>query len=64
MILALVYCAKLLLDSSLKAGISQGLVAAFVTVIFLNFVYFFPIFTGEIITYEAWLQRMWMNSWI
>jgi hypothetical protein len=27
-------------------------------------VYFFPIFTGEIITYEAWLQRMWMNSWI
>ena len=63
-ILALVYCAKLLLNSSLKSGISQALVAAFVTIIFLNFVYFLPIFTGEIITYEAWLQRMWMNSWI
>ncbi|MEI8119917.1 MAG: phospholipid carrier-dependent glycosyltransferase [Actinomycetes bacterium] len=64
MILAVVYCAKLLLDSSLKSGISQGLVAAFVTVIFLNFIYFLPIFTGEIITYDAWLQRMWMSSWI
>jgi dolichyl-phosphate-mannose--protein O-mannosyl transferase len=64
MILALVYCAKLLLDSSLKSGISQALVAAFVTVIFLNFVYFLPIFTGEVITYDAWLQRMWMSSWI
>ena len=64
MILALVYCTKLLLDSSLKSGISQALVAAFVTIIFLNFVYFLPIFTGEVITYDAWLQRMWLSSWI
>ncbi|CAB5053628.1 unannotated protein [freshwater metagenome] len=63
-ILALVYCAKLLLDSSLKPGVSQALVAAFVTVIFLNFIYFLPIFTGEVITYDAWLQRMWFTSWI
>jgi dolichyl-phosphate-mannose--protein O-mannosyl transferase len=63
-ILALVYCAKQLLDSSLKSGISQALVAAFVTVIFLNFVFFLPIFTGEVITYDAWLQRMWLSSWI
>jgi dolichyl-phosphate-mannose--protein O-mannosyl transferase len=64
MILALVYCTKLLLDSSLKSGISQALVAAFLTIIFLNFVYFLPIFTGEVITYDAWLQRMWLSSWI
>jgi dolichyl-phosphate-mannose--protein O-mannosyl transferase len=64
MILALVFCAKLLLDSSLNSGISQALVAAFVTIIFLNFVYFLPIFTGEVITYDAWLQRMWLSSWI
>jgi dolichyl-phosphate-mannose--protein O-mannosyl transferase len=63
-ILALVYCTKLLLDSSLKSGISQALVAAFLTIIFLNFVYFLPIFTGEVITYDAWLQRMWLSSWI
>jgi hypothetical protein len=23
-----------------------------------------PIFTGEVITYDAWLQRMWLSSWI
>jgi dolichyl-phosphate-mannose--protein O-mannosyl transferase len=64
MILAIIYCVKLLLDSSLKSGSSQGLVAAFVVIIFLNFIYFLPLFTGEVITYEAWLQRMWMSSWI
>ena len=64
MVLALVYCAKLLLDSSLASGISQGLVAAFVVIIFLNFIYFLPLFTGETITYNAWLARMWLASWI
>jgi dolichyl-phosphate-mannose--protein O-mannosyl transferase len=63
-ILALVYCAKLLLDSSINSGVSQALVAAFVTVILLNFIYFLPIFSGEVITYNAWLQRMWFTSWI
>ena len=64
MILAIVYCAKLLLDSELKAGISQALVAAFVVIIFLNFLYFLPLFTAENLTYEAWQQRMWLSSWI
>ena len=64
MVLAIVYCVKLLLDSSLKSGVWQGLVAAFVVIIFLNFIYFLPLFTGEVITYDAWLHRMWMSSWI
>jgi dolichyl-phosphate-mannose-protein mannosyltransferase len=64
MILAIIYCVKILLDSSLNSGVAQGLVAAFVVIIFLNFVYFLPLFTGEVITYDAWLQRMWMSSWI
>ena len=64
MILAIIYCIKLLLDSSLNSGFRQGLVAAFVVIIFLNFIYFLPLFTGEVITYDAWLQRMWMSSWI
>jgi dolichyl-phosphate-mannose-protein mannosyltransferase len=64
MILAIIYCVKILLDSSLNSGVAQGLVAAFVVIIFLNFVYFLPLFTGEVITYDAWLKRMWMSSWI
>jgi hypothetical protein len=64
MILAIVYCAKMLLDSALKAGVTQGFLAAFVVIIFLNFIYFLPLFTGEVITYDEWLHRMWMSSWI
>ena len=64
LVLAIVYCAKLLLDSSVASGISQGLLTAFVIIIFLNFIYFLPIFTGETITYDAWFARMWLTSWI
>ena len=64
MILAIIYCAKMLLDSSMKSGVSQALVAAFVAIIFLNFIYFLPLFAGEVITYDAWLSHMWITSWI
>ncbi len=64
MLLALVYCAKLVLDSDLKSGLSQAIVATVVVVIFLNFIYFLPLFTGDVITYDAWFKRMWLSSWI
>ena len=64
MLLAIIYCAKLLLDSSLSPGTSTALIASLIVIIFLNFLYFIPIFTGEVIDYEAWLKRMWFNSWI
>jgi len=64
MLLAVVYCAKLILDSTMKSGYSQAIVAAAVIVIFLNFIYFLPLFTGEVITYDAWFKRMWLSSWI
>ncbi|MEI7659638.1 MAG: phospholipid carrier-dependent glycosyltransferase [Actinomycetes bacterium] len=64
MLLAIIYCAKALLDSSLKPALSQSLIAAFVVIVFLNFIYFLPLFTGEIITYDSWFHRMWLPSWI
>ena len=64
MLLALVYCAKLVLDSDLKSGLSQAIVATVVVVIFLNLIYFLPLFTGDVITYDAWFKRMWLSSWI
>ena len=64
MLLAIIYCAKLLLDSSLSQGTSAALIAFFIVTIFLNFLYFIPLFTGEVINYEAWFKRMWFNSWI
>ncbi|MDX3076828.1 phospholipid carrier-dependent glycosyltransferase [Streptomyces sp. MI02-7b] len=29
-----------------------------------NFIYFFPIYTGQTIPYSAWHARMWLDSWI
>ena len=64
MILAVVYCAKLLLDSQLKPVVSQSIVAGLFTVVILCFIYFLPLYTGQTITYDQWKMRMWFNSWI
>ncbi len=38
---------------------------AYVLVVALCFAYFYPIFVGQSITYEAWQHRMWLGSrWI
>lgn len=60
-ILAIVLLAKIAYeyDDRLKY-----LIGAMVLVIALNFIYFYPIFTGQIITYDAWFARMWWSSWI
>jgi dolichyl-phosphate-mannose--protein O-mannosyl transferase len=39
--------------------------AAYVAVVALCFAYFFPIFVGQLITYDSWSARMWLGSrWI
>ncbi|HEY5834218.1 MAG TPA: phospholipid carrier-dependent glycosyltransferase [Streptomyces sp.] len=35
-----------------------------VLLIVWNFIYFFPIYTGQTIPYSAWQARMWFDSWI
>jgi dolichyl-phosphate-mannose--protein O-mannosyl transferase len=64
LIIAIVYCAKLLLSSDLKPVISQSIVGGIFALILLCFLFFFPLFTGQVITYEDWDLRMWFNSWI
>jgi len=64
LILAMVYCAKKLLASALKPALSQGIVFSLTLLIFLNFIYFLPLFKGEIIAYQSWLRYMWFPSWI
>jgi dolichyl-phosphate-mannose-protein mannosyltransferase len=64
LIFALVYCAKYLMESRVRKEISQALITVAVILIALNFIYFYPIFTGEVITYDAWYARMWLPSWI
>jgi dolichyl-phosphate-mannose-protein mannosyltransferase len=64
MILAVVYCAKLLLDSGLKPAVSQSIVGSLFALIVLSFLYFLPLYTGQTITYDDWKMRMWFDSWI
>ncbi len=61
-LLGIVYCAKKLLDSKVKGA--QGMILGLVILIFLNFLYFLPLFTGEVISYQSWFNRMWFPSWI
>jgi len=64
LILATIYCAKLLLASGLKPVVSQSIVGGVLALIVVCFLYFIPLFTGQIITYEDWNLRMWFESWI
>ena len=64
LVLAIVYCAKLFIDKSKNPANAQVIILGFVAVVFLNFVFFLPIYLGEIITYAQWQMRMWFVSWI
>jgi dolichyl-phosphate-mannose--protein O-mannosyl transferase len=64
LILAIVYCAKLVLDSGLKPAISKSIVGGAFTLIVLCFLFFLPLYTGQVMTYEDWHLRMWFESWI
>jgi len=38
---------------------------AYVLLVALNFAYFYPLFTGQSIPYDAWMHRIWLgNRWI
>jgi dolichyl-phosphate-mannose--protein O-mannosyl transferase len=39
-------------------------VGAVVLLIAWNFIYFFPIYTGQTIPYADWHARMWLDTWI
>jgi dolichyl-phosphate-mannose--protein O-mannosyl transferase len=61
LILAIVLLAKVAYEYHSKL---QYLVVGVVVLIALNFIYFYPVFTGSITTYDAWFDRMWWSSWI
>jgi dolichyl-phosphate-mannose--protein O-mannosyl transferase len=60
-ILAIVLLAKLAYEYDERL---KFVIALAVIVIAINFIYFYPVFTGQLTTYDAWYARMWWNSWI
>jgi len=60
LILALVY----MISKLMQSGFKREFIYLFVLLIFMNFIYFLPVFIGWEIPYTAWLNRMWLPSWI
>ena len=68
-ILALVYCARLFLTAQRRKSdrayrIGEFLLLGVFLLITLNFIYFLPLYLGQVTTYEAWHAHMWFASWI
>ena len=64
LILAIIYCAYVALihfKNSRNIYIFTGIIGV---AIFINFIYFLPLFTADVITYDSWQARMWLPSWI
>ena len=61
LILSIVLLAKLAYEYDERL---KSLIVFVVIAIAINFIYFLPIFTGQITTYDAWYARMWWSSWI
>ena len=62
LILAIVYCARWFISHNHRWGMIAS--SVFTVLVFFNFLYFLPIFLGDVITYDAWYSRMWLPSWI
>lgn len=69
MILALVYCVRLFLTAQRRKSQRAylfGEIAVLVAFIALatNFIYFLPLYLGQVTTYSDWYAHMWFKSWI
>jgi dolichyl-phosphate-mannose--protein O-mannosyl transferase len=62
LILALVYCARSIMSNYGKIG--EIAVISLLALIAVNFIYFLPLYLGDLITYDAWHARMWFANWI
>lgn len=67
LILVIVYALSKFLERDQNGLIPRHrLYATYVwlTLVVVNFWYFLPLYTADVITYTAWFNRMWLPSWI
>jgi dolichyl-phosphate-mannose--protein O-mannosyl transferase len=69
LILALVYCARLFLTAQRRKSDRAYRIGEFVLLgafllMAINFIYFLPLYLGQVTTYQAWQAHMWFASWI
>ncbi len=46
-----------------RRQLGLGAVSLYLAVVALTFVFFYPILTGQPLSYDEWVQRMWFPSW-
>lgn len=67
-ILAVTYCLGLILGPATaslgRRRIGAGVVGAYVVLAVATFVFFWPIYTAQVIPHDHWSWRMWLPSWI
>ncbi|WP_226345596.1 dolichyl-phosphate-mannose--protein mannosyltransferase [Agilicoccus flavus] len=67
-VLGVTYCLGLVVGapdaSRRRRRIGLALAGAYVVAAVAVFVFFWPVYTGELIPYEHWSWRMWFPSWI
>jgi dolichyl-phosphate-mannose-protein mannosyltransferase len=67
-ILAIVLCLGTLIGgpeaSTTRRTWGTAVAGAFVVLVIVNFAWFWPIYTGELITTPQWLDRIWFKRWI
>jgi dolichyl-phosphate-mannose--protein O-mannosyl transferase len=64
LILAIIYCAYVALMHFENKRNTYFVLSLIGLVIFINFFYFLPLYTGQVITYDSWQARMWLPSWV
>ena len=64
LILAIIYCTYLALIHFKNSRNAYIFIVTIGLTIFINFIYFLPLFTADVITYDSWQARMWLPSWI
>ena len=68
MIIAITLCLGLIIGPA-RAGPGRRAIGAigaggYLIAVLINFAYLYPVLTGEVIPYSAWLSRMWFHRWI
>ena len=67
-VLALALCIGKLVGRSrvttMRRTVGVGIAGAFVCLVLVNFAWFWPVYTYQLLTHSAWLDRIWFSRWI
>jgi dolichyl-phosphate-mannose--protein O-mannosyl transferase len=62
--LGLVFVLRDIAASRISGRVTVPAVAVVLAVVVGVFVFFWPVLTGDTVTYESWGARMWLDGWI